>query len=106
VSKTQCAATKPRVFDPSLPPKQCARKATHGQWCRQHAESLGGWRLLSPETSVAKMIHAINSFRWLGNNLHNSGTDTFRRLYDAALEDARDAMGDDWQRADLTKGRS
>ena len=36
-------------------------------------------------------IKALGSFIWLGNNLHNSGTDTFREMYRAALADARTA---------------
>jgi hypothetical protein len=39
----------------------------------------------------AKAVAALGSFLWLGNNLHNSGTETFRELYRAALEDAETA---------------
>lgn len=31
---------------------------------------------------------ALGSFIWLGNNLHNAGTPTFRDMYRACLEDA------------------
>ena len=45
----RCQATKPRL-DEALPPKQCPRPAKYGgEWCRQHAESLGGWRLCPPD---------------------------------------------------------
>jgi hypothetical protein len=36
-------------------------------------------------------VKALGSFIWLGNNLHNAGTDTFREMYEAALSDARRA---------------
>ena len=51
----RCVATKPRL-DPTLPPKQCARSAKYGEWCRQHAESLGGWRLAPPDWLAAHPV--------------------------------------------------
>jgi outer membrane murein-binding lipoprotein Lpp len=48
---------------------------------------------------------AIGGFRWLANNLHNSDTEQFRDYYRAALEDARKAMGDDWQPINLEATR-
>ncbi len=39
--------------------------------------------------SALKAAHAaLGSFIWLGNNLHNSDSDTFREMYMACLEDA------------------
>ena len=46
--RVRCVATKSRL-DPTLPPKKCPRWAKYGEWCRQHAESLGGWRLAPPD---------------------------------------------------------
>jgi hypothetical protein len=54
----QCVATRPAVFDQTLPPHRCKRRATHGEWCRQHAELLGGWRLIAPDAGLAKAIDA------------------------------------------------
>jgi hypothetical protein len=88
----RCAATRSRL-DPTLPPKQCARAQTHGEWCRQHAESLGGWRLVDPLT-LDRLQRSVGDFLWLGNNLHNAGSDTFRRLYKSALPEARRAYDD------------
>lgn len=43
----------------------------------------------STERDALKAAHAaLGSFIWLGNNLHNSDTDTFREMYMACLEDA------------------
>jgi len=28
--------------------RQCPKVATHGEWCRMHAQSLGGWLLVPP----------------------------------------------------------
>jgi len=36
---------------------------------------------------------ALGDFVWLGNNLHNAGTLTFRQFYETALIDARAALG-------------
>jgi hypothetical protein len=49
------------------------------------------------DQQVEALKRVIGDFRWLGNNLHNSDTERFREFYIAALEDARLAMGDDWQ---------
>lgn len=39
---------------------------------------------------VRCLRQAVNGFRWLGNNLHNikDDPDTFRALFEAALQDA------------------
>lgn len=41
--------------------------------------------------ALDKATRALGGFLWLGNNLHNSDTETFRDMYRAALGDARDA---------------
>ena len=46
----RCVATRQGAINPAIV-HQCSRKATHGEWCRQHAESLGGWRLAAPDTA-------------------------------------------------------
>jgi hypothetical protein len=41
------------------------------------------------EREALRAAHAaLGSFIWLGNNLHNSDTDTFREMYMACLSDA------------------
>jgi hypothetical protein len=42
----RCIATKPGLTPGHV--RQCPRPQKYGEWCRQHAESLGGWRLASP----------------------------------------------------------
>jgi hypothetical protein len=49
--RPRCIATKPRLI-PTMPDKQCPPPAKYGPWCRQHAESLGGWRLAPPDPMV------------------------------------------------------
>lgn len=42
-----------------------------------------------------KLRAALGGFVWIGNNLHNikSDPERFRSFYEAALEDAREALG-------------
>ena len=44
----RCAATRRGVIDQSITVR-CKKRATHGEWCRMHAQSLGGWVLVKPE---------------------------------------------------------
>lgn len=41
------------------------------------------------QQAVREAAEAIGGFLWLGNNLHNSGTETFREMYGRAMLDAR-----------------
>ena len=47
MSRPLCIATRPGL-DPALA-HRCKKPATHGEWCRMHAQSLGGWVLVKPE---------------------------------------------------------
>jgi hypothetical protein len=46
--------------------------------------------------AAPKLLLAVNSFRWLGNNLHNIREDPerFREFYEAALADANEAVAE------------
>lgn len=39
-----------------------------------------------------RLVVALNGFKWLANNLHNSATETWRELFMAAIEDADKAI--------------
>jgi hypothetical protein len=47
--------------------------------------------ILELRDALADAQDAIGGFFWLGNNLHNAGTETFRELYVTAMADAKDA---------------
>ena len=49
-----CAATKPLAFSDGV--KSCSKTATHGEWCRMHAQSLGGWVLMPPAAQPAPAL--------------------------------------------------
>jgi hypothetical protein len=38
---------------------------------------------------LRRAVEALGGFLWMGKNLHNSGTETFRELYGHAMVDAR-----------------
>ena len=40
---------------------------------------------------IEELQKAIGGFLWLGNNFDNRNTDLYKTLYDAAIEDARQA---------------
>lgn len=40
-------------------------------------------------TDLEKTVEALGGFLWLGNNLHNSHTETFKEFYGHAMVDAR-----------------
>jgi hypothetical protein len=52
-----------------------------------HSENMPNARLVA---AAPDLLTAVNGFRWLGNNLHNikAAPDSFRGLFEAALEDA------------------
>lgn len=58
--KPQCIATRTGRIDATLVVR-CKKTAKYGDWCRQHAESLGGWRLAPPGEND-RLRHAIEDF--------------------------------------------
>lgn len=43
----RCQATREGLKPGSV--RQCPRRAAYGQWCFQHAHSVGGWVLVPPD---------------------------------------------------------
>lgn len=52
--RPQCIATRPGHIDSTLTIR-CKKPATHGDYCRMHAQSLGGWVLVPPASREAEL---------------------------------------------------
>jgi hypothetical protein len=53
---------------------------------------------INADVKMDALLRALDSFRWLGNNLHNitESPKWFRAYYEAALEDAEAARAAVW----------
>jgi hypothetical protein len=101
----RCSATRQRVFDPALPPKQCPRRATHGRWCRQHAEILGEWTLRPPDYAQT-VLAALRAERAARARVEGALLHLAMRRHDnsescAGCADVREAVRTAWARPDL-----
>lgn len=68
VSRAQCVATRPRLDGGA---HRCPKPATHGEWCRMHAQSLGGWVLIpSDALDAADYLVAV----WANNAAIEKGS--------------------------------
>lgn len=59
-TEARCAATKPGLTPGHV--RRCPRQAHYGEWCFQHAHSVGGW-LLVPPSELESASAAIESLQ-------------------------------------------
>ena len=46
---------------------------------------------MNRKEKLDKILKALGSFIWLGNNVHNLFTEDFKEMFKASVEDAREA---------------